>query len=496
MLSPEEQWGELFEAVQLAQVFPDGKTFVDCEPKYPAEQILLNYVGAKNQQEFHLRAFVLEHFSLPPAYGSDFVADSSRSMSEHIRSLWPVLTRQPDEKGEGSLLSLPYPYIVPGGRFREIYYWDSYFTMLGLAADGELEMMESMVNNFAYLIDQVGFIPNGNRTYFMTRSQPPFFSSMVGLLAEQMGQDTYVKYLPQLLREYRFWMQGEEKVSADLSTFEHVVRMPDGQLLNRYYDRSATPRPESYREDVETAEEQGGDAAQLFLDLRAACESGWDFSGRWFADTKSLSTIHTTEIIPVDLNALLYHLEQCIARGYQEKLDEGQAALFQEKANKRKAAVQQYCWDEANGFYRDYDFKAGRFTPVLSMAGVYPLFFQMASDQQAIRVADKLAADFLRPGGYTSTLINTGQQWDAPNGWAPLQWMAYRGLLNYGHQELAQKGRDQWLVNNRRVYENTTKMVEKYDVENIEAEAGGGEYPLQDGFGWSNGVAQALLKTV
>ena len=155
--------------------------------------------------------------------------------------------------------------------------------------------------------------------------------------------------------------------------------------------------------------------------------------------------------------------------------------------------MQQYCWDEANGFYRDYDFKAGRFTPVLSMAGV---FFQMASDQQAIRVADKLAADFLRPGGYTSTLINTGQQWDAPNGWAPLQWMAYRGLLNYGHQELAQKGRDQWLVNNRRVYENTTKMVEKYDVENIEAEAGGGEYPLQDGFGWSNGVAQALLKTV
>lgn len=496
MLSPEERWGELFEAVQLAQVFPDGKTFVDCEPKYPAEQILANYAAAKTEPEFHLRAFVLEHFALPPAYGADFEADSSRSMSEHIRSLWPVLTRQPDEEGAGSLLSLPYPYIVPGGRFREIYYWDSYFTMLGLAADGELEMMEHMVNNFAYLIDEVGFIPNGNRTYFMTRSQPPFFSSMVALLAEHKGPATYVNYLPQLLREYEFWMRGAEEVSEKTPALEHVVRMPDGPLLNRYYDRSATPRPESYREDVATAEEQGGDAAQLFLDIRAACESGWDFSGRWFADSQSLATIHTTEIIPVDLNALLYHLEQSIARGYQQKLDEGKAALFEKKANQRQAALQQYCWDEATGFFCDYDFKAARFTPVLSMAGVYPLFFQIATDQQAARVADKLAADFLRPGGYTSTLITTGQQWDAPNGWAPLQWMAYQGLINYQQQELAGKGRDHWLANNRRVYANTTKMVEKYDVENIEAEAGGGEYPLQDGFGWSNGVAQALLKTV
>lgn len=496
MLSPEERWGELFEAVQLAQVFPDGKTFVDCEPKYPAEQILLNYAKAKKQSEFSLRAFVSEHFSLPPAYGSDFIANADRSMSEHIRSLWPVLTRQPDEEGEGSLLPLPFPYIVPGGRFREIYYWDSYFTMLGLAADGEEEMMAHMVNNFAYLIDQVGFIPNGNRTYFLTRSQPPFFSSMVALLAEHKGGDTYVQYLPQLLREYDFWMHGQDKVDANTPAFEHVVRMPDGQLLNRYYDRSATPRPESYREDVATAEEQGGDAAQLFLDIRAACESGWDFSGRWFADSQSLASIHTTEIVPVDLNALLYHLEQCIALGYQQKLDEGQAALFQEKANRRKAAVQQYCWDEATGFFRDYDFKAAQFTPVLSMAGAYPLFFQMATEQQAARVADKLGKEFLRPGGYTSTLITTGQQWDAPNGWAPLQWMAYKGLLNYQHHALAEKGRDCWLANNRRVYENNTKMVEKYDVENIETEAGGGEYPLQDGFGWSNGVAQALLKTV
>lgn len=495
MQSPEDRWGELFIAVQLGEVFDDGKTFVDCEPRHATEAIMSDYQKRKDKTDFDLSAFVTEHFQLPKAYGSDFVADPQRTMSEHISSLWPVLTRQPDEPGTGSLLRLPKPYIVPGGRFREIYYWDSYFTMLGLAVDGKLDMIEHMVDNFAYLIDTVGFIPNGNRTYFLGRSQPPFFSSMVGLLATHRGENTYVNYLPQLLREYDFWMRGSEGVKAGKEAVEHVVRVGEEQILNRYYDQNASPRPESYREDVETAAATDRDAAQLYLDLRAACESGWDFSSRWLADAKTLETIHTTDIIPVDLNALLYHLEQSIARAYELKLDEGQAAAFSERAEHRRAAIQTYCWDETTGFYRDYNFRTQTFTPVLSMAAAYPLFFQMAEPAQAARVAEKLASDFLRPGGYTSTLLETGQQWDLPNGWAPLQWIAYQGLTNYGHHELAKRGRDQWLANNERVYANTTKMVEKYDVANIDSEAGGGEYPLQDGFGWSNGVAQALLRT-
>jgi alpha,alpha-trehalase len=493
MLPPNERWGSLFEAVQLAGVFPDSKTFVDCEPKYPTDQILSSYSVLKDEPEFHLRAFILENFALPEAHGSDFQADATASMTEHISSLWPVLTRQPDAPSTGSLIRLPYPYIVPGGRFREIYYWDSYFTMLGLQVDGRLDMIEHMVKNFAHLIDTVGFIPNGNRTYYLTRSQPPFFSSMVELLAEITSDQAYANYLPQLTKEYDFWMKGSTQVNADHPAEGHVVFLGEGRLLNRFYDTGDYPRAESYREDLETAREAGGDAKTVYRNLRAGAESGWDYSSRWLADGEHLRTIHTTDIIPVDLNTLLYHLENTIARGYEVKLDEGQAAAFRAKAAIRKATLLAVCWDASTGFFRDYDFRKAAFTPILSMAGVYPLYFQMATPEQARQVALKLADDFLQAGGYTSTLVNTGEQWDAPNGWAPLQWIAYRGLKNYQHDELANRGRDRWLENNIRVYENTTKMVEKYNVLDMTLTAGGGEYDLQDGFGWSNGVAQRLL---
>ncbi|MEL6972320.1 MAG: alpha,alpha-trehalase TreF [Bacteroidota bacterium] len=493
MLSPEERWGELFTAVQTAGVFPDGKTFVDCEPKYPTDQILSSYSVLKDEAEFHLRAFVLENFDLPPDYGSDFTADPSRAMGEHIGALWPVLTRQPDEANNGSLIRLPHPYIVPGGRFREIYYWDSYFTMLGLQVDGQDDMIENMVRNFAHLIDTIGFIPNGNRTYFQSRSQPPFFASMVGLLAEIKGQDYLIAFLPQLIKEYEFWMRGTTKISADNTTAERVVQLDGEYILNRYYDNRNTPRPESYREDVETAEETDRPANDLYRDLRAACESGWDFSSRWLSDGKSLHLAQTTLIIPVDLNALLYNLEKTIAQAYAIQDETAAAETYNAKATARAEAIQQYCWDEESGFYRDYNILTQAFTPVLSMAAAYPLFFKIASQEQAERIAQILEVDFLRPGGFTSTLEETGQQWDAPNGWAPLQWMAYQGLKNYGLDSLANTARDRWLNNNEIVYQQANKMVEKYNVDDPAASAGGGEYPLQDGFGWSNGVAKRFL---
>ena len=131
-LPPDERYGELFVAIQMNQVFPDGKTFVDCVPKYPTDEILANYQAAREDPGFDLKAFVLDHFELPKQYASGFESDTSRSVIEHINALWPVLTRQPDADDPGTLIPLPHPYIVPGGRFGEIYYWDSYFTMLGL----------------------------------------------------------------------------------------------------------------------------------------------------------------------------------------------------------------------------------------------------------------------------------------------------------------------------------------------------------------------------
>ena len=189
--------------------------------------------------------------------------------------------------------------------------------MLGLKASGKHEMLENMVNNFSYLIDKIGYIPNGNRTYYIGRSQPPFYSLMVKLLASIKGEDILPTYLPQLENEYQFWMKGAEELNEKKIAFHRTVRMPDGSILNRYWDENDTARPESYREDVELAQQSGQEAKSIYRHLRAGAESGWDFSSRWFKDGKSFNTIHTTEIIPVDLNCLLLHLEQTIAEAYK-----------------------------------------------------------------------------------------------------------------------------------------------------------------------------------
>ena len=289
---PHEQLGELFEAVQLKPVFPDSKTFVDCTPLAAPEVILQAYRRQKNNPNFDLDAFVLKYFRLPPAPATNFRSDTSQSVVQHIEKLWPVLTRQRGSDSS-SLIPLPNPYIVPGGRFREIYYWDTYFTMLGLQASSEVELIEYMVDNFAYLIQEVGHIPNGNRTYYVTRSQPPFYALMLGILAYERGNNILTKYAPALRREYEFWMAGAETLTPANPAHRRVVRLKDGSILNRYWDDKPEPRPEAYKEDVHLALESGRNKEEVYRNLKAAAESGWDFSSRWFADGKTLHTIRT-----------------------------------------------------------------------------------------------------------------------------------------------------------------------------------------------------------
>ncbi len=502
ILPPEELYGELFYDVQTnPEIFDDSKTFVDAIPKISIQEIRLNYNSLEDRNTQNLIKFIEGHFLIPQetnAYRTD-----SSSINLHINKLWEVLKRPADVSVSGTLLPLPQPYIVPGGRFREIYYWDSYFTMLGLQEDGEVETIRNMVDNFSYLIETYGFIPNGNRSYYLSRSQPPFYSLMVGILAEMEGSQTLLKYLPYLQKEYDFWMNGEKLLSVEQSTNDRVVLMPGGEILNRYWDARDTPRPESYREDVETANEAlkkspGRTKEEVYRNLRAAAESGWDFSSRWLIKEKDnafhLSTIHTTDILPVDLNSLLYHLEMTLHNAY---LAEGQKELSEEYRNRseiRKEAILKYFWDEEEKYFMDYNFRLGKTTGVLSLAGVYPLYFKIATTPQAINMNKKVEEVFLKPGGVVTTPYNTGQQWDAPNGWAPLQWMTITGLRNYGFESQADLIKDNWLDLNKEIYNRTYKMLEKYNVEDLSKESGGGEYPTQDGFGWTNGVYQKLSK--
>ena len=497
---PDEQYGKLFEDVQSGSVFPDSKTFPDCEPKRPPQEILKAYENEKNKPGFSLKTFVGQNFSLPQTPASGYKSDPSQSAEDHINALWPVLTRPADPSEQvGSRLALPKLYVVPGGRFGEMYYWDSYFTLLGLQAAGQDTAVRHMVDNFAHLLDTYGHIPNGTRSYYLSRSQPPFFAGMVNLLAEK-DSAALPRYLPQLLREYYYWMgtDSDEQARATndslarLTAYRRTVKL-SGVTVNRYCDDRATPRPEAYKEDVAVAKRSGRPLAEVYRHLRSGAESGWDFSSRWLADGRTLETIHTTDIVPVDLNCLLYMLEKTLADAYRQTGDKRWTQSFTRLAEKRKQAILKYCWNPEKGFFFDYDWKAKKQTDALTLAGVFPLYVGMATPEQATAVVGLLKARFLKPGGLNTTLLNTGQQWDAPNGWAPLQWVAIDGLRRYNQNDLADQVKNNWVAANLRVYKATGKMVEKYNVEDQGLRAGGGEYPLQDGFGWTNGVLLKLL---
>lgn len=494
--SPEQAFGELFRDVQTNNILGDGKTFVDLIPKKRSEAIRQEYNLAKKDPDFDLREFIARHFYefAPHRDREAYHSDDQTSIDQHIEALWYELERR-NRKPRGSLMTLPYPYVVPGGRFSEQFYWDSYFIMLGLAANGHWRRINGMIKNYAFMIRKHGFVPTANRTYFLSRSQPPYFALMVKLLARHRGKRrTYLEYLPYMLAEYRWWLKGRNKLDVqEHRAFARLVEMPDGSLLARYYDNKMTPRPESLREDVETATHaEGREASRLYLHLRAGAESGWDFSSRWFDDPMDIKTIRVVDIVPVDLNCLLYILEKTIADAYRLMAQSSLARKFDRLADKRAAAINKYCWNEKEGMYGDYNFHRFKRTDSLTVATVYPLYARIASKEQADSVAERLRADFLKPGGLVTTLVETGQQWDAPNGWAPMQWMAIVGLRQYGHHALADEIKKRWMQTVDKVYERDRKLIEKYDVIHPHGIGGGGEYPLQDGFGWTNGVYAAL----
>jgi len=493
--SPRQLYPGLFEAVQLTRVYPDNKTFVDAVAKEAPPEVMRAYDRQKDTPIFDLKAFVAAHFTPPAEAGGQYHSQVAAGLRHHLDTLWTVLQRRPDTvaRAGSSLLPLPYPYIVPGGRFREVYYWDSYFTMLGLAESKHTPIIRSMVDNFAYLLDRYGFIPNGTRTYYLTRSQPPFFAMMVTLLAQQEGGlKTLPRYLPQLLREHTYWMAGAETLAPG-TTRQRAVRMPQGELLNRYWDSSDQPREESYAEDVAAAKLSKQSPAQFYQNVRAAAASGWDFSTRWFGPDARLGSIQTTDMVPVDLNCLLYYLETTIAKTYQLQGNAPRAAAFLGKAQSRKKAILAYCWDAKAGWFVDYNLRARQRSAIRTLAGTYPLAFELATPAQVSLVATGLQRDFLKPGGLVTTSSLSGQQWDAPNAWAPLQWLTIDGLERYHQSPLASTIAIRWITLNSSVFQQTGKLMEKYNVLDPSLKAGGGEYPLQDGFGWTNGVLLKLL---
>lgn len=479
---PQIALGELFSDVIYAEIIDDEKWWADAIPLFPPDQIVSEYITLKNQQDFDLLSFINTRFDINGSTSkNNYKTVKGHTIDEHIMALWPILEKvDNNEQKNSTSICLPYPYIIPGGRFKEIYYWDSYFTMLGLRVHEKWDMIESMVKNFAWMIDQFGFIPNGSRSYYLSRSQPPFFSLMVELLAEHLGDQTYLQYLDAMVSEYKFFTQ-----------LNRTTTLGNNETFSRYFDASGEPRIEMYLSDIKL-QHLASTNTTILSEIRAACESGWDFSSRWFDESEKLESIRTSKFIPVDLECLLWHLEQTISKAFQIMGDQNHYLLYLASAEKRKNRIQDYFWNDAKGFYCDFDIQYDSTSNVLSLAGMYPLFFGLINQKYADIALENLEKLFLKAGGLVTTLSDTGQQWDAPNGWAPLQWIGYNSALNYGHHDLAQKIKSRWMSLNEKIFNKTGKMLEKYNVENLELEGGGGEYPVQDGFGWTNGVYLAL----
>jgi alpha,alpha-trehalase len=486
---------ELFKDVQMSGLFNDSKTFTDAIPKTSFTEILQSYnIEKKHTSTFNLKDFIERYFDIIE-HQEIRIENAKTSIDEHIESLWKVLKKNADTSTNDSLLPLKNPYIVPGGRFREIYYWDSYFTALGLVESGNVALAESMLSNFLDLQSSYGCIPNGNRSYYLSRSQPPILGLLVELLLPfQRDKEQFITtHIIAIEAEYKFWMKGKELDSDEGGESGRVIKMSDGSFLNRYWDDNASPRPESYREDIELLNESKPDDAESFYrNIRAACESGWDFSVRWLSDDYSLSSIRTTRILPVDLNCLMYKQEKLLAQYYEILGNETSRVVYAKYAATRKSAIQRYMWSEYDGFYMDYDLDKKSNCSVKSLAGVLPLFVELADANQAEQINAVIEDEFLQQGGLVTTVIESGQQWDSPNGWAPLHWFTVQGLLKYHHKCLAVTIQQRWLNTVEMYFQQTGKIMEKYNVCQQSNKAGGGEYDVQEGFGWTNGVHVAF----
>ncbi|TMP42869.1 alpha,alpha-trehalase [Pseudoalteromonas citrea] len=480
----------LFIDVQKSALFKDSKTFADAIPNVSWQHAEEGYLACKPKNKAELTRFIASQFSFAANCELDEL-HGIESVQDYITALWTRLQRPAMTQDEGSLLALPHSYIVPGGRFNEIYYWDSYFTALGLEDRGDIEQIEAMVDNFIDLIARFDCVPNGNRLYYTSRSQPPVLSLMVEMLLPYKKQDHewLLKVTNAMKAEHDFWHKGEALLNAKYTSHKRVVRVNEAVILNRFWDDNATPRPESYKEDVQLAAQLSEpEKGHFYRNIRAACESGWDFSARWLDDGVNLSTINTTNRIPIDLNCLLYKLETMISTCCSALGERNLSAEFEMRALQRKLAINELLWCDTSRFYFDFDLPCEQLSPVLSLASCVPLFTGICDATQAKYIADRLASDFLKEGGLVSCLSETEEQWDSPNGWAPQQWFAVKGLLDYGHNALADKIRLRWITMIEMDFKSRGCLLEKYNVVSPNQTAGGGEYQVQQGFGWTNGV--------
>ncbi|CAL9684359.1 unnamed protein product [Knipowitschia caucasica] len=513
--------GPILDQIQRAKLYEDDKYFVDMKLKVSPDIISSAFQNLSNVfpvvPREKLQEFINMYFEKP---GSEFetwtppdwhnkpeflnkINDKQlREWAFKIHQLWKQLGKKirDDVREQPQLYSqiyTPYPVVVPGGRFRELYYWDSYWVINGLLLSEMTDTAKGMIQNFLYLIEKYGSVPNGGRIYYERRSQPPFLTLMVESYYRATEDKEFLRAaVPRLDQEYRFWMQNR---SASVSVNGSVHR------LNRFDVQVGLPRPESYTDDLELAEGLSDDSKQqLWMDLKAGAESGWDFSARWYVNSSgqnsgTLRDTRTSQILPSDLNALLCRTEKTLASFHRLLGSQESAVLYEQAAEERQRAMDAVLWDDQRGAWFDYNLLTGSKHLGFYPSNLAPLWAQCYSNEERAQ----RAVQYLKgsgalhfPNGVPTSLKESGQQWDYPNAWPPLQHMLIEGLSKLPSEDAKQIAQDlaqKWIRTNWMAYTKYEAMFEKYDVNGDGKPGGGGEYEVQLGFGWTNGVALQLL---
>ena len=379
-----------------------------------------------------------------------------------------------DSLPQQGLLYLPKPYVVPGGRFNEMYGWDSYFIQLGLLKDNELELAKDMANNFLYQVKYYGKVLNANRTYYLNRSQPPFLPQMVlGVYAKTHDRKWLEDALPLIEKYYKLWatephLTPESGLLAigisarvlHLRSFRRKRTRKAGHALYLVRDYYRTHDVPDYRLDQYYDKNTDQLTMLFYKGDRSMRESGFDPSNRF--GPFNIDIIHYN---PVCLNSLLYLMETQTAEILDELGRKPEAASWRAKANFRASAINRLMWDEQDGLYYDYDFADKRVRRYPFLTTFYPLWAGIASKEQAARIVKNLPL-FEKVGGLETSTLVSGNQWDSPFGWAPLEMIAVEGLRRYGYHADAERISMEFLSLVNREYQRMGYIVEKYDVVN------------------------------
>lgn len=515
--------GPLLHTIQMAKIFRDSKTFVDMKIRTSEEEILSNFQRFMNKTQQRpkveqVRNFVRDNFEDgnelevwdPPDFNPEprflkkIVDAKLQEICHEIVYLWKSLARKTskdvaENPFKYSILALPNGFIIPGGRFKEIYYWDTYWIIRGLLISGMNHTARGMVENLLYLAKTLGHVPNGSRIYYVRRSHPPLLTKMVW---------EYVNYT----QDYRWLAENIHILENEMMFWiKHrpiwVRRDGINYRMFHYYAPSAGPRPESYSEDVETAS-HFQDKQRVYTELKSGAESGWDFSSRWFFDTDggntgNLSDIQTSRVIPVDLNVFVHDSFFLLAHFFKILGDNRRQQLWEGQAKQLEFGIINVLWNDTIGIWLDYDYVLGKHRNYFYMSNLTPLITACCLHQK-FRTVTKKIINYLKTnnvteylGGVPTSLRESGEQWDYPNAWAPLVSMLVFGLMktkNKDAENLAFKLAQNWVRGNYIVYSKKKQMYEKYHAVRPGKRGGGGEYEVQSGFGWTNGVILLFLK--